>query len=113
MTLDRLNRRRSLVDQFESEHQRLEQTATISSLSKYQDLAYSLLTSRKIADALDTRKESNETRNLYGMSLFGQGCLAGRRLLDAGAGLVSPFSHAHGLAADACDPHRNHPPRLH
>jgi len=112
MTLDRLNRRRSLVDQFESEHRRLEQTATISSLSKYQDLAYSLLTSRKIADALDTRKESSETRDLYGMSLFGQGCLAGRRLLDAGVGLVSVFWDEYGLAGDAWDTHWNHFPRM-
>lgn len=112
MTIDRLNRRRSLVDQFDTARQKLEQTPKFDSLSKYQDLAYSLLTSRKIADALDTRTEATATRDLYGMSLFGQGCLAGRRLLEAGVELVSVFWDEYGLAGDAWDTHWNHFPRM-
>lgn len=112
MTLDRLNRRRSLVAQFDDERNAFEKSAKLDSLSKYQDLAYSLLTSRKIGDALDTRKEDTATRELYGLSLFGQGCLAGRRLLEAGVGLVSVFWDEYGLAGDAWDTHWNHFPRM-
>lgn len=112
MTLDRLNRRRSLVEQFDAERKRLETTSGLTTLSKYQDLAYSLITSRKIADALDTRQEDPGTRDLYGMTLFGQGCLAGRRLLESGVNLVSVFWDEYGLAGDAWDTHWNHFPRM-
>lgn len=112
MTLDRLNQRRSLVNQFDLERRRLDQTPTLKTLSKYQDLAYSLLTSQTIGDALDTRLEDAATRDLYGMSLFGQGCLAGRRMLEAGVNLVSVFWDEYGLAGDAWDTHWNHFPRM-
>ncbi|MFO1022398.1 MAG: DUF1501 domain-containing protein [Planctomycetales bacterium] len=112
LTIDRLNRRRTLLDQFETERQALEKNPQFASLSRYQELAYSLINSRKVADALDVRREPNETRDLYGMTLFGQSCLAGRRLLEAGSNLVSVFWDEYGLAGDAWDTHYNHFPRM-
>jgi uncharacterized protein (DUF1501 family) len=46
------------------------------------------------------------------MSLFGQGCLAARRMLEAGTRLVSVFWDEYGLAGDAWDTHWNHYPRM-
>ena len=52
------------------------------------------------------------TREMYGMSLFGQSCLTARRMLDAGTRLVSVFWDEYGLAGDAWDTHWNHYPRM-
>jgi hypothetical protein len=71
-----------------------------------------MLTSPKIADALDVRREPAATRDLYGMTLFGQSCLAARRLVEAGTRFVSVFWDEYGLAGDAWDTHFNHFPRM-
>ncbi len=112
MTIDRLNRRRTLMQQFENQRRDLEGTLAGTSLSKFQEMAFSLVSSTKVADALDVRKESAETRDLYGMTLFGQSCLAARRMLEAGTRLVSVFWDEYGLAGDAWDTHYEHFPRM-
>jgi uncharacterized protein (DUF1501 family) len=112
MTLDRLNQRRSLLQQFDDERRQYGVTTQAKAMSRYQEMAYSLINSPLVADALDVRKESAETRDLYGMTLFGQGCLAGRRMLEAGTKLVSVFWDEYGLAGDAWDTHWNHYPRM-
>lgn len=112
MTLDRLNQRRTLLQQFDQERREFSATTQAKSLTRYQEMAYSLINSPLVADALDVRKESPATRDLYGMTLFGQGCLAGRRMLEAGTKLVSVFWDEFGLAGDAWDTHWNHYPRM-
>jgi uncharacterized protein (DUF1501 family) len=72
----------------------------------------SLLESPKLSAALDLRKEPAETRALYGESLFGQSCLAARRLVEAGSRVVSVFWDEYGLAGMAWDTHWNHYPRM-
>jgi uncharacterized protein (DUF1501 family) len=112
VTIDRLSRRRSLLEQFDSGRRELEATSDGRSMSRYQDLAFSMITSSRVADALDVRKEPQATRDLYGMTLFGQGCLAARRMIEAGTRLVSVFWDEYGLAGDAWDTHWNHYPRM-
>ncbi len=112
LTLDRLHRRRSLVEQFDSARRAFAETERVQSLSETQQMAYALIQSPQVADALDVRRESQATRDLYGMSLFGQGCLAARRMLEAGTRLVSVFWDEYGLAGDAWDTHWNHYPRM-
>lgn len=112
ITIDRLHRRRSLLDQFDQGRREVAASLEARSLSRYQDLAFSMITSPKVAEALDVRKEPHETRELYGMSLFGQGCLAARRMIEAGTRLVSVFWDEYGLAGDAWDTHWNHYPRM-
>ncbi len=110
--LDRLDRRRSLLEQFDASRQQLDATSAARAMSQYQEMAFSLITSRKVSDALDIRSEPQATRDLYGMTLFGQACLAGRRMLEAGTKLVSVFWDEYGLAGDAWDTHWNHYPRM-
>jgi hypothetical protein len=112
MTLDRFDRRRTLLKQFDSGRRDLEQSAAGRPLSKFQQAAYSMLSSPKIGAALDVRKEPRGTRDLYGLTLFGQSCLAARRLVEAGTRLVSVFWDEYGLAGDAWDTHVNHYPRM-
>lgn len=112
MSIDRFNRRRSLLNQIQQSRRDLDRTLQGRSLSKFQQTAFSLLSSTKVADALDVRKESRETRDLYGMTLFGQASLAARRMLEAGTKLVSVFWDEYGLAGDAWDTHANHYPRM-
>jgi hypothetical protein len=112
MSIDRLSRRRSLLEQFDDTRRGFDQAASARSLSRYQDLAFSMITSPKVSQALDVRGESQSTRDLYGMTLFGQSCLAARRMIEAGTRLVSVFWDEYGLAGDAWDTHWNHFPRM-
>lgn len=112
VTLDRLNQRRSLLQQFDQQRAEFSSTGVGKSLNRYQEMAYSLITSPQVSTALDVRGESQENRDLYGMTLFGQACLAGRRLAEAGTKLVSVFWDEYGLAGDAWDTHWNHYPRM-
>src|SRR4029078_13063898 len=98
VTLDRLNTRKSLLTQLNDAIPGLSATSSGQSLSKHQQSALSLLESPKLAEALDLRKEPEETRRLYGSSLFGQSCLAARRLVEAGSKVVSVFWDEFGLA---------------
>ena len=110
--LDRLNRRRTLLEQFDASRKQIDMNNNALAMSQYQDMAFSLITSREVSSALDIRSEPQATRDLYGMTLFGQSCLAGRRMLEAGTKLVSVFWDEYGLAGDAWDTHWNHYPRM-
>ncbi len=50
--------------------------------------AYSLLSSRQAHAAFDMGRESRATREAYGQTTFGQSCLLGRRLVEAGVPYV-------------------------
>jgi hypothetical protein len=112
MTIDRLDRRRSLLEQFDATRGDLEKSVAGRPLTRFQQTAFSMLSSPKVAEALDVRREPLATRNLYGMTLFGQSCLAARRLVEAGTRFVSVFWDEYGLAGDAWDTHFNHFPRM-
>ena len=51
-------------------------------------------------------------REAYGMTLFGQSCLAARRLIEAGGKFVTVIWDAYGLNAGSWDTHHNHYGRL-
>lgn len=111
-TLDRLSTRRSLLEQMNALAPQMAASASAGKLSQHQQAALSLLESPKIAEALDVRKEKDQTRDLYGHTLFGQSCLAARRLLEAGGRVVSVFWDEYGLAGTGWDTHWNHYARM-
>src|SRR5438046_1032176 len=78
-----------LLTQLNDCREQLDQVASARSFAKHQHAALSLLQSRELASALDLRLEKAKTRELYGQSLFGQSCLAARRLIEAGSRVVS------------------------
>lgn len=112
VTLDRLNRRRSLLAQFDGARRELGTTPAGRQFNRYQQMAYGLLESDKLRHALDLRREDPRLRDLYGRTLFGQSCLAARRLVEAGSRVVSVFWDEFGVAGSAWDTHFNHYPRM-
>jgi hypothetical protein len=89
LPLDRLNRRRSLLEQFDAARQRAEQSKSLATYTRLQQKAFDLANSPRIREALDVRKEPAKVRDRYGRHLYGQSVLLGRRLLEAGARFVT------------------------
>ncbi len=112
VTLDRLQRRKSLVSQLDHARRDLATTARGKQLNRYRQMTYELLESDKLRNALDLRKEKPANRELYGQTLFGQSCLAARRLVEAGSRVVSVFWDEYGLAGSGWDTHYNHYARM-
>jgi hypothetical protein len=112
LTLDRLDRRRSLLQQLDQARRHFEADRPARSFDRYRQMAYSLLTSPQISQALDLRREPLAVRESYGMTLFGQASLMARRLVEAGSRFVSVFWDEYGLADSAWDTHYQHYPRL-
>jgi uncharacterized protein (DUF1501 family) len=75
-------------------------------------MTYDLLRSDKLRVALDTRRESEQSRAMYGDTLFGHSCLTARRLIEAGSRVVSVFWDEYGVAGSAWDTHFSHYPRM-
>jgi hypothetical protein len=90
MTLDFLNRRRSLLQQFDDKQRGLNSPAA-RGFDRHQEMAFNLLTSPRLRRALDIEAEPIAVRDRYGLTLFGQGVLAARRLVEQGVQLVTVF----------------------
>jgi hypothetical protein len=112
ITLDRLNHRRGLVEQFDQGRRDLDRSAAGRSMDRYRQMALSLIGSEKIRTALDLNREPLALRETYGMTLFGQSCLAARRLVEAGSRFVTVFWDEYGLAGSGWDTHWDHYPRM-
>jgi uncharacterized protein (DUF1501 family) len=109
--VERLNLRQSLLSQFEQAQRKVDATGHI--FDHHRQRAYSLLTSNTVHRALDIGREPSAVRERYGMTLFGQSCLAARRLIEAGTKFVTVFWDGYGqFASCAWDTHSNHYPRL-
>jgi hypothetical protein len=109
LTLDRLNTRKSLLDQMEEARRSRDRVDTSD---PFREMAYSLIGSRAVRDALDVRREPAKVRESYGHFLFGQSCLAARRLVEAGSKFVTVFWDEFGLAGSGWDTHWEHYPRM-
>jgi len=113
ISIERLRMRRSLLAQFDHDRRRFDRSPQVQVWDKQQQLAMSLLTSNKMREALDIGRESRELRERYGMNLFGQGCLAARRIIEAGGKFVTVFWDCFGQFANgAWDTHQYHYPRM-
>ncbi|MBP90075.1 MAG: hypothetical protein CMJ64_25775 [Planctomycetaceae bacterium] len=89
VTIDRLNRRQSLLTQFDAQRRRLEQSPRVTNFGTRRERAMNLLTSGNVAQAFDLRREPSALRDRYGRNLFGQSLLMGRRLIEAGSRFVT------------------------
>lgn len=108
----RFDLRRGLLEHFNSVRRDLESHERISTYTQQQQVAFSLLTSGRMQKALDFAQEAYPVREAYGMTLFGQSCLAARRLVEAGTKFVTVVWDAYGLNAGSWDTHYNHFGRL-
>jgi hypothetical protein len=107
VSLDRLDRRRSLLDQFEIGTRNLAQTQSLAGYNSARTNAWNMLTSSKLRDALDIRRESAAVRDRYGRNLFGQSLIMGRRMIESGTRFVTVIWDMSDGAASGWDSH-NH-----
>lgn len=89
LTLDRLDRRRSLLDQFELARRELDKSSRVSQYNDFRQAAMAMVSSGQLQTALDVRREPDALRDRYGRNLFGQSLLVGRRMVEAGARFVT------------------------
>jgi hypothetical protein len=108
LTIDRLHARKSLLQQFDDARRGFE----AGGFARQREMAYSLIGTGKVRDALDVGREPMTVREGYGMTVFGQGCLAARRLVEAGSKFVTVFWDEFGLAGSGWDTHWEHYPRM-
>jgi uncharacterized protein DUF1501 len=112
MTLDRLSGRRSLMEQFEGARKSFDQSVAAQNLDRHRQRAFSLLNSAKVRTALDLSREPDRLRQAYGMTLFGQGALQARRLVEAGCRFVTVIWDEFGQLNSGWDTHVDHHNRL-
>jgi len=89
MSLDRLDRRRSLLEQFDARRRSVDESKRAADYDQIRRRALALVTSDEIRSALDIRREPAAVRDRYGRHLFGQSTLMGRRMIEAGARFVT------------------------
>ncbi|MCA9119105.1 MAG: DUF1501 domain-containing protein [Planctomycetaceae bacterium] len=88
LDVTRLDTRRSLVNAFNQQRDRLSNAAVAQRLTGEQDLAFSILTSSRFAEAFQLSRESDKVRESYGRHTTGQSLLLARRLIEAGVPVV-------------------------
>lgn len=87
ISLKRLDQRRDLLNLLDQGS--LRDDPGTQSMTEFQKKAFELLSSGKGVSAFDLQKEPDRVRDRYGRNMFGQGCLLARRLIEAGARVVT------------------------
>lgn len=85
---ERLNDRRSLLDQIGAAKPRTAGDEQQRRYANQQELAFSMLTSERLRTAFELARESDATRDRYGRHTFGQSLLLARRLVEIGVPVV-------------------------
>ena len=88
LDVQRLDRRKSLVGDLNQQRDRLSNVAVARRLTGEQDLAFSILTSSRFAEAFQLNREPAKMRDTYGRNTHGQSLLLARRLVEAGVPVV-------------------------
>jgi uncharacterized protein (DUF1501 family) len=89
LTLDRLDRRQSLLEQFDARRRQLDRSPAVRDIDQKRARALALVTTEKMRAAFDLRREQDQLRDRYGRHLIGQSALMARRLIEAGARFVT------------------------
>jgi hypothetical protein len=111
LTIDRLEKRRGLLQQIDDQLRRAESQPALDSYGRTQQRAFSLLTGSKVKAAFDVTHEDPRLLERYGRTLFGQSTLIARRLVEAGVRFVNVtwdlFWDRVQIDYDAWDTHTN------
>ncbi len=89
LTIDRFNRRKSLLQQVDDQLRRTESRQSLETFGRTQQRAFNLLTSSKVKAAFDLKKEDPRLLERYGRTLFGHSTLIARRLVESGVRFVN------------------------
>jgi hypothetical protein len=107
MTVDRLDSRRSLLDQLNDQFRIWNASPSIQTMGKHNQQAFALLSSSKTREAFDVSREPDAVRERYGRSLSGSSLLVARRLVEAGVTYVSVHAEIFGSNGHSYDMHEN------
>jgi hypothetical protein len=94
---DRVDQRRDLLRQIESQRRLLADDPRIAAHGTHYERAFSLLNARGVAEAFDLTREPDRVRERYGRNIHGQAVLQARRLVEAGVPLVTVFWQNDGI----------------
>jgi hypothetical protein len=112
ITLDRLDRRCSLLQQLDQARPAADDSDAGRELDQYRRQAHDMLGSPRVRAALDLEREPIKLRESYGLTVFGQAALTARRLVEAGSRFVTVFWDEYGLAGSGWDTHWDHFARM-
>ncbi|MFO0881620.1 MAG: DUF1501 domain-containing protein [Gemmataceae bacterium] len=85
---ERLTDRRHLLEAVDGLRRRADEPRTARALGDYRSQAFAMLTSPQARRAFDLSQEKDTVKERYGLTRFGQSCLLGRRLIEAGVPFV-------------------------
>jgi hypothetical protein len=89
LTLDRMERRLSLLGQLDAARRSFEESGSARAFDRFHERAIGLVNTPRARTALDIRREPAALRDRYGRHLFGQSVLMARRLVEAGVRFVT------------------------
>jgi len=89
VSFDRIGRRREMVKAVDDLSRAVEDGPVVAAREEFFDQAYRLITSDGAKSAFDLSKEPGKSRDAYGPTEIGRGCLMARRLVEAGARFVT------------------------
>jgi hypothetical protein len=96
VTLDALDRRRTLLQQVNLQAARLDSSRAIESMGQRQRQAFDLLMNNTARSAFDLSQEPMSVRERYGRDLFGSSALLARRLVEAGVTFITIHTESRG-----------------
>jgi hypothetical protein len=116
VTLDRLDGRRRLVDQFDDRFRQLDARRDLDSFPSQHRLAFDMLSSARLREAFDLSLEDAGTRERYGRTLFGSATLLARRLAERDVRFINVswdnYSKRFEVSKAAWDTHERNFPML-
>jgi uncharacterized protein (DUF1501 family) len=106
LNADRLENRRDILKLIDEQSELLETSLVARGLDENYQKAVAMLTSPRFKQAFDLGKEDAKTREKFGRTTYGQGCLLARRCVEAGAKFVNVyFSRSIGGKGQGWDYH--------
>lgn len=103
----RLDGRRSLVTQLDARFRAAEASGSIERMGRFQERAFSLISSSRTRTAFDLSLEPQHVRERYGRTLSGSSLLVARRLVEAGVPFISVHAEIFGNTGHSYDMHEN------
>jgi hypothetical protein len=91
LSIERLEARRELQKIIDAQSRLLEHSAAAKGLDDYYARALAMLNSSRLRNAFNLAAEPANVREGYGRTTYGQGCLLARRLVEAGAKVVTVY----------------------
>src|SRR6185503_10682640 len=89
MSVARLDNRRDLRRSLDTLRRDTDDSGAFEAMDKFEKQAFDLVTSQNVSRAFDVSRESNETRDRYGRTTWGQSTLLARRMVEAGVSFVT------------------------